>query len=609
MDTMDSLDKVFEGEVDELGTITIRVVVLPRQSVEDTDLPSTPDDPGAPSEDETDDSEQKRPIDSYLESSKRGKWVVVFLVNGQRQHQLDTMLVQKDLGLKYLRNRMMVMIDVDGLTQQALARLMSGARQSFYQGKVYSALLQRLIHTLKGDPDLLRLEDAAAQAVASLKTGDQAVKAALDKLIHEHASQGNKREGEGAAGAATRGGLSGPLRQRMDVIVEGASGMLAEGPTLRLACESSAVRLLPDEEALLEYALHPASETRITAFQLEVTPSIPDLVIRHEERPHGRVAVLLYPSPTDDSEPSYPIRATLTATALVEGKPEPRVLATRLTIAPASSQQPKAPPPPPALLETPTFMRLVTRQPITLVAGGPATHVKFQWDGHDELLRGARAPWTPRLYPVGGTNDNVPFATFSWPKNGRFELVLPVPQDAKPGATHSWRVELVGPESRTLTVSFSTVIVEAPAPRQIVAEVTGGREDHENYIIKYLQRENWSSAQCFEHECWTANDSGAFEEPKGERPLTLYINMDYKPLEDFVQDQTRRQMSEQTVANRKNRYTTHLGYHLYQMYLATRGHAAPSPSEEEGPPALSEEGMRHEISRVATTLLQLMERA
>lgn len=610
MDTTDVLDKVFEGELVDLGTITIRVVVLPRLAAvpaEDEELPDVSDNE-SDADDEEDPSDQKRPIDSYLESSKRGRGVVVFLVNGQRQHQLDSMLIQRDLEFKYLRNRMMVMVDVDGLSQWALSKLMNGARQSFYQGEVYDALIRRVIRTLKADPDLVRLEEAAKQAASSLRTGDKVVKDALDKLIHAHSPRGKKGAGMRLPGESNRGPDGGRLQQSIEVVAEGYAGERAEGPALRLTPETSHIRVFPDEECRLLYVLHPPSDHRIVSFHMDTTPPVPGLEVRHEEQNGDRAVVLQYPTPADESEPEYPIRRVLTATALVNGNETPRILSTRVTIGPRPDSKPREPRPAPILIDEPTVLRLVTRQPVTMIVGGSDIHLKFKWDGKDQLLNGPGATWTRRL--LSTTMGERPVAVaFTQATEGRFEAVLPVPDGAAPGATLTWRVELAGPGGLTLAASFSTVVIEPLAPRQVTAQVQGGREDQEDYEIVYIERDKWTTVQCFDKDSWTGTDSGAFEEPTGERPLTLYINIDYEPLLEFLQDMTDRKLAETTIELRKNKYTTHLAYHLYQMFSSTRQKSpAATPSESSDEARMPDEAMRREIERVATTMLQLMER-
>jgi hypothetical protein len=110
----------------------------------------------------------------------------VFLINGQRQHAWDNQFIVRDLELKYLRNRMVVVIDCDGLKPDATAQLMQGSRNQFYEGQVYDALASRVTATLKGDPDLRGLEEEAEDEISNLQAGDEAVKAALDQLIEAH---------------------------------------------------------------------------------------------------------------------------------------------------------------------------------------------------------------------------------------------------------------------------------------------------------------------------------------------------------------------------------------------------------------------------------------
>ena len=68
---------------------------------------------------------------AVISSNSRGKRCVVFLVNGQRQDSLDNSFIVQDLGFKYLRNRMMIAVDVDGLTPEAIGKMMQGSRQGF----------------------------------------------------------------------------------------------------------------------------------------------------------------------------------------------------------------------------------------------------------------------------------------------------------------------------------------------------------------------------------------------------------------------------------------------------------------------------------------------
>jgi hypothetical protein len=146
--------------VADLGTISIRVFVLPpkpKKGASDAEIVLPLDveegeefllDRGA------------TPLASYLEHG-RGKRCIVFLVNGQRQEFLDNSFIVQELGFKYLRARMMIAIDVDGLAPEAIGKMMQGSRQGFYRGHIWEAITKRIIATLKNDPDLVRLEEEA----------------------------------------------------------------------------------------------------------------------------------------------------------------------------------------------------------------------------------------------------------------------------------------------------------------------------------------------------------------------------------------------------------------------------------------------------------------
>src|SRR3972149_5773624 len=116
-----------EVPVAELGTISIRVFVLPHKKTSGNTVeldPALPLDIDAEEEFLMDTA--STPLGSYLEHS-RGKRCIVFLVNGQRQESLDNSFIVQELGFKYLRNRMMIAVDVDGLAPEAIGKMMQGS--------------------------------------------------------------------------------------------------------------------------------------------------------------------------------------------------------------------------------------------------------------------------------------------------------------------------------------------------------------------------------------------------------------------------------------------------------------------------------------------------
>src|SRR6266404_411501 len=109
------LDKSLNTPVVEgFGTITIRVVVLDKKMAARPALPESEVDPADANADEDLPDSDKQPTTTFLEQSKRGRQVCVFLINGQRQHAWDNHFIVRDLAFKYLRHRMIVVVDCDG---------------------------------------------------------------------------------------------------------------------------------------------------------------------------------------------------------------------------------------------------------------------------------------------------------------------------------------------------------------------------------------------------------------------------------------------------------------------------------------------------------------
>ena len=194
--------------VAELGTISIRVFVLPAKPKPKKGAP----EPEVALPLDLDEGEEfvldkgATPLSSYLESS-RGKRCVVCLVNGQRQEFLDNSFIVQELGFKYLRARMMIAVDVDGLAPEAIGKMMQGSRQGFYRGHIWEAMMKRIVAMLKTDPDLVRLEEEAEELVSELKAGDEKVRQTLDQLIEAHHDFGHDfAEGGGTSGDSQGGG-------------------------------------------------------------------------------------------------------------------------------------------------------------------------------------------------------------------------------------------------------------------------------------------------------------------------------------------------------------------------------------------------------------------
>src|SRR6266540_3314980 len=275
--------------VADLGTVSIRVIVLPPKPKKSGAAPEPESALPLDMEDGEDFllDRAATPLGSYLEHS-RGKRCVVFLVNGQRQESLDNSFIVQDLGFKYLRARMMIAVDVDGLAPEAIGKLMQGSRQGFYRGHIWDALIKRIVATMKHDPDLVRLEEEAEELVSELKAGDEKVKQTLDQLIDAHHDLGH----DFAEGAGSSGDTQGGDELGFKTIVKGGvvtllppdTGLAADYPVLVSQPASSNIRLRPNQEREISIKSLPSNHwPAIAQFSVQSDPGVLELNVKKEK--------------------------------------------------------------------------------------------------------------------------------------------------------------------------------------------------------------------------------------------------------------------------------------------------------------------------------------
>ena len=603
------LAKSYETTPDETyGNMKIRVIVL-RKKDDGADSDEPPLPPEAIDDDVADTG--KRPTDGFLESPKRGKECCVFLINGQRQDAWDETFIVRDLGLKYLRQRMLVIVDLDELKPEAIAEIMQGSRQGFYQGNVYGAISKKLVKTLRRDPDLVRLQEEAQQSLLEMKAADAAVKSKLDQLIDGfHAAAAAHGPGGGAAGTNTAAGpLFGTTTTNGDVVVmaDPGKGTAAELPVLVAQPPTAAVRLTPGATVTVCAVAEPAAEwANVQDFTARLEPEVPGLTLTYDTGPDRALLTLAFSEPNDMDEEEYPLASTLTAFAKFTGHKAPRMLQLPVVIVrPRKKVKKKAR----VLRPDPTFLRVASRQPIPLVSGGPTVHVRLVWDGEDGLLVGTPPPWVFSARCV--SLDNVPPAGVSYPGGGRVDILIDAPHGLISGAELNFEVHAVGPEGRTLTVPFVGRVSDPNAtgpgvtPQRVSAQppdTVGQRRPPYNLV--YIKEEQWKDFDCWENDAWTANDVGCFVEPIDTAPLTLVLNEDFDPIRKYCDDMVNRSLAEKYIEDKKTRYNSTVAYHLYLMYLAYKKQMEASAVTKDEVPKLVD--LKNEINRVGTSLVTMM---
>jgi hypothetical protein len=594
----------FEGlPIADFGTISIRVFVLPPKPKKSSDKQASLPLDAEEGEEFMLDEKGATPVSSYLEAG-RGKRCVVYLVNGQRQEFDDNTFIVQELGFRYLRARMMIMIDVDGLAPEAIGRLMQGSRQGFYRGAVREAITKRIVATLKDDPDLVRLELEAEEAVSELSAGDEKVKQTLDQLIDSHHDKGHSFvEGLGSAGDVHAGdelGFRTVNKGGMVMLLPPDTGQASDYPVLTSQPAASIIRLRPNQPREIAIRSIPSGHwAAISQFTVESDTKVLELNVKHEKlADHGKLTLLFNEGEHFDGD-QYPVRATVKVTARFNGIVEPRRLELSVVIKPDVVK------PDPALIDDPITLKVTSRQPVAIRRGETDTHVRLRWDGKDRLLAGEVPAWKLSAKLVNHSGQQ-PEMNFSDPSAGRFSLLVSPRPEWQPGERLIFEIDATGPRGRQLVTSFDADVVEPPpppekeekGPRLVDGEFKTGSMRRPPYELKTITRDQYQQP-CWNAEEWTDDDAGAFLKPTERSPLILIINQDLVALRDFRQALAKRN-TEQDVQRKLNKYTSHIAFHLYQMYQETIG-------KKDDDVDVADAARRAEVRRVAMTMIKLMD--
>jgi hypothetical protein len=591
-----------ELPIEDYGTISIRVFVLPPKPKKGNEkqeaLPLDVDD----GEEFMLDLKGQSPVSGYLESA-RGKRCVVFLVNGQRQEFDDNTFIVQELGFRYLRSRMIIMVDVEGLAPEAIGSMMQGSRQGFYKGAVREAITKRIIATLKSDPDLEKLELEAEEAVSELSAGDEKVKQTLDQLIDSHHDKGHSFvEGLGSAGDAHTGdelGFKTVVKGGVVTLLPPNVGIAAEYPVLTSQPAASIIRLKPNQSREIAIKASPSGHwAALSQIVVEGDSKVLELRVKHERLEDHCKLTLFFDAPEDFDADQYPVRATVKVTARFNGIAEPR----RLELSVLT--KPEVIPPEPVLVDDPLKLKVTSRQPINIRRGDTATHVRIRWDGKDRLLTADDAQWKMSAKLLG--HGSQPDMNFSDPVSGRFSLLITPRPEWQVGDKMTYEIVATGPRSRQLVSSFDAEVIDPPqvpdveekGPRLVDDEYKTGTQRRPPYLLKTIKRDEYDQP-CWNVNEWTDEDAGAFLAPTERAPLILIINEDMTVLREFRQTLTKRN-TEADVQRKLNKYTSHIAFHLYQMYQETVGKKDENADEADA-------ARRNEIRRVALTMIKLMD--
>jgi hypothetical protein len=481
---------------------------------------------------------------------------------------------------------------------------MQGSRQGFYRGAVREAVTKRIIATLKDDPDLVRLELEAEEAVSELSAGDEKVKQTLNQLIDSHHDKGHSFvEGLGSAGDVHSGdelGFKTLVKGGVVTLLPPNLGQASDYPVLTSQPAASIIRLRPNQSREIAIKSIPSGHwAAISQFAVEGDSKVLELNVKHEKlEDQGKLTLLFNAGDNFDGD-EYPVRATVRVTARFNGIAEPRRLDLSVVIKPDVVK------PEPKLLDDPIKLKVTSRQPVAIRRGETDTHVKLRWDGKDRLLTDDVPMWKMQAKLLGQSGQQ-PEMNFSDPSTGRFSLLISPRPEWQPGQRLAFEVTAIGPRGRQLITSFDADIIEPPpppekeekGPRLVDGEFKTGSMRRPPYELKTITRDEYEQP-CWNAEEWTDEDAGAFLKPTERAPLTLIINQDLAALRDFRQALAKRN-TEQDVQRKLNKYTSHIAFHLYQMYQETIG-------KKDDDVDAADAARRAEVRRVAMTMIKLMD--
>jgi len=198
--------------------------------------------------------------------------------------------------------------------------------------------------------------------------------------------------------------------------------------------------------------------------------------------------------------------------------------------------------------------------------------------------------------------------TFSKPRNGRFDLLMRPPTNLATGAELEIEVAAQGPNERILTTTFRAKVVPLPEPRKTKKSVPEpSSQRRPPYHLYYVTEAEWQDKPCWNDQPWTTEDAGSFREPTDTMPLVLIINEDMGLLRLYRESLKARKLEPASVKERVTRYTSHIAFHLYQMYLNLRTAQEKQRQVEPDSPLPDPEQWKGEINRVGATLIKVMQ--
>ena len=136
------------------------------------------------------------PSDVFVDSKKP----IVLTHNGQNQGEVSAILISRDAGLPFLRNRLICHINCDRLSPAAKRQLFSSTREQSREGFVLTRIEQEIAILLKSDDELKRLNEEAKDQ--SLKERDESAEKQMRRQVAKLLHLAGATPAEAGSGAA-----------------------------------------------------------------------------------------------------------------------------------------------------------------------------------------------------------------------------------------------------------------------------------------------------------------------------------------------------------------------------------------------------------------------
>jgi hypothetical protein len=438
------------------------------------------------------------------------------------------------------------------------------------------------------------------------------VKNKLDQLIEGHhaaAEADGPGSGDLAGTQIGAGTLFANESAKKLVVVKGDSdtGIAAEFPVLVMEPSMVALRIHHGESVRFAVLAEPMADwAEVQDFTARIQPEVPGLKVESDECQDRAMLELSYEEPADVEDEEYPISTQLVVFAKFKDRADPRMLKLPVVVVGPKKKRTKRER---ILRPDPTYLRVVSRQPVKLNPGGPTLHVKLVWDGEDSLLAGSPAPWGFRARCL--SLATYPAIGFSFGRQGRLAALVDTPPGLIVGSELEFEVQAVGPGGKILSTRFKGRVEdpqqqEVLGPRKVSDQAPGavGRR-RPPYTLIYINEEKWDEVGCWVDSSWNANDVGCFHDATDAAPLILMLNEDFGMSKTYFASLIGR-LEEATIEERKSRYYSHVAYHMYQMYQAYKKRLDDSARDvDTKPPDFAD--LRAEVNRIGTTLIKMME--